>query len=193
MGCCNHHCIYYNSVFVRSMSDYILATGAPGSKWSGWIEKNLYTLEGIDTSDRSPEREYWNGQSMHRGAYFDPEMEYSNSRENWDKPFSGEGTRIIKSHTFAYSLNTLKDYGYPIYMVVRSSVDCFNWWHEAGGWNIEYPNYSWYVDDKNMMNQIVSQNESIWKFLIEHKDKVELIDGDLRENSDIFVYRYQSE
>jgi len=179
------------------LTDYILVTGAPGSRWSGWVEENLYSLEGIDgvnTTDRSPEREYWNGRKlMHRGAYFDPEMEFSNNRESWDLPFTGKGTRVIKSHTFAYSLNTLKDYGYPIYMVLRSSIDCFNWWHEAGGWNITYPNYAWYGDDRNMMNQIASQNEAIWKFLVEHKDKVELIDGSLHDNSDRLVYRYQSE
>lgn len=147
---------------------YILVTGAPGSRWSGYVEDHLYTRTDIDTSDRSPEREYWTGRDlMHRGVYFDPLMEFSNFEEDWDKPFSGEGIRVIKSHTFAFQLPYLKRFECPIHLVYRSNQECFDWWHEAGGWNITYPNYAWYRDDDNMMEQIQLQNLLIKEFVEE--------------------------
>ena len=155
------------------MTDYILVTGAPGSRWSGYVEDHIYTLDGIDTTDRSPEREYWFGREgnqdlLHRGAYFDNGMEFDNFRESWDLPFSGEGTRVIKSHGFAYQLPYLKEFGYPIHMVVRDNQECFWWWHQAGGWKITYPNYKpFYKDDDVMWEQICYQNHLILQFVEE--------------------------
>lgn len=149
------------------MDNYIFVTGAPGSRWSGYVEDHLYTRDDIDTSDRSPSREYYhNGNLMHRGAYFDPLMEFN---QMWDKPFSGEGIRVIKSHTFAFQLPYLKDFGCPIHMVIRPDQECFDWWHEAGGWDITYPNYAWYEDDDNMMEQIQLQNLLIRDFVESEK------------------------
>ena len=87
---------------------YIFVAGAPGSKWSS-VCKNIYYSDSIDQSDASEDREYWHDASgqldlMHIGAYFDPGMEFRNTRDNWDLPFSGTGKRIIKSHTFAHQL-----------------------------------------------------------------------------------------
>ena len=153
------------------MSKYILVTGAPGSRWSGYVEDHLYTRTDIDTTDRSPEREYWTGREgdrylLHRGAYFDNGMEFNNFRENWDKPFSGKGIRIIKSHSFAYQLKYLKEFKCPIHMVVKDNQECFDWWHEAGGWDITYPNYKpFYKDDDNMMYQIIIINMLIREFV----------------------------
>ena len=158
---------------MTELSDYILVTGAPGSRWSGYVEDHLYILDGIDTTDRSPEREYWYGRDgdrtlLHRGAYFDPHMEFRNFREDWDKPFSGQGTRIIKSHCFAFQLEYLKEYGYPIHIVIRNDEECFRWWHQAGGWDITYPNYKgYYVDDDKMLEQIQIQNMILRNFVKE--------------------------
>ena len=52
-------------------------------------------------------------------------MEFGPQREEWDKPFSGKGKRIIKSHTFSYDLDKLKEYGYPIVFVYRPDYECF--------------------------------------------------------------------
>lgn len=158
---------YIRKVF---LTKYIFVTGAPGSGWSGYVEDHIYTRDDIDTTDRSPEREYWleirDGARdlLHRGAYFDPLMEFN---QMWDKPFSGEGIRVIKSHTFAFQLPYLKDFGCPIHMVIRNDRECFDWWHEAGGWDITYPNYAWYRDDDNMMEQIQLQNLLIREFVEE--------------------------
>ena len=74
---------------------YILFTGAPGSKWSS-VAKNIYWSPDIDQSASTSERAYNKGVVRHIGSYFDPGMEFRNSRDNWDLPFSGKGKRIIK-------------------------------------------------------------------------------------------------
>jgi hypothetical protein len=153
---------------------YIFVTGAPGSRWSGYVEDHLYTRDDLDKTDMSPEREYWRGREgcknlMHRGAYFDPGMEFRNEEKHWDEPFSGEGIRVIKSHTFAYHLPYLMDFGCPIHLVYRTNQECFDWWHQCGGWNIKYPDYKWYRDDDNMIEQIQMQNLLITEFVQEHE------------------------
>jgi len=100
---------------------YIFVSGAPGSKWSS-VVKNIYYSPSIDSSDASPQREYYHDatgeyQLMHMGVYWGPAMEFGNNFERldqytkeeneceFDAPFSGTGIRIIKSHVFGYHLN----------------------------------------------------------------------------------------
>ena len=102
---------------------YIFVAGAPGSKWSS-VCKNIYYSPSIDRSDYSDARTYYhsawgNPELMHLGAYFDPGMEFGkrfmrlpqmsiiDAEAEFDRPFSGQGTRIIKSHVFAHHLNIL--------------------------------------------------------------------------------------
>ena len=95
---------------------YILFTGAPGSRWSS-VAEGIYRSPDIDQTDADNRNTYRNGVVKHQGAYFDPGMEFENEVTEWDKPFSGSGKRIIKSHTFAHKLNKIKKFGYPIVMV----------------------------------------------------------------------------
>ena len=88
---------------------YILFTGAPGSKWSS-VVKNIYWSDDIDHTDYSEARIYHHDADtpgrkhlMHIGAYWDPGMEFN--IDEWDKPFTVKGKRIIKSHTFAHQLH----------------------------------------------------------------------------------------
>ena len=88
---------------------YILFTGAPGSKWSS-VVKNIYWSDDVDHTDYSEARTYRHdadtpGRShlMHIGAYWDPGMEFD--VDEWDRPFSGTGKRIVKAHTFAHQLD----------------------------------------------------------------------------------------
>ena len=37
---------------------YIFVTGAPGSRWSGYVEDHLYVRDDVDTSDFRQDREY---------------------------------------------------------------------------------------------------------------------------------------
>jgi len=178
---------------------YIFVVGAPGSRWSG-VANSIYYSDQIDQSDDTPERTYFNPKSppkakqlMHRGAYFDPGMEFGNELENFDSlskqdlekifdaPFQGsDRIRIIKSHVLSLHLEKLcKMFTDPIVLVYRHDEDCYDWWKEAGGWEITYPNYKWYKDDDTIKSQIVLQNQCIRNFVIRHKlyslnDNIEL-------------------
>ena len=148
---------------------YILFTGAPGSKWSG-VARDIYKSKDIDQSDYKRNRVYKNKKVNHVGSYFDPGMEFGPQREEWDKPFSGKGKRIIKSHTFSYDLDNLSDYGYPIVFVYRPDYECYKWWQQAGGFDIKYPNYKWYKDSfleglECMWWHIQEQNREIMDFI----------------------------
>ena len=150
---------------------YILFTGAPGSKWSS-VAKNIYWSSDIDQSDSTSEREYTKGVVRHIGSYFDPGMEFMNTRDNWDLPFSGSGKRIIKSHTFAHELDELCTLAFPIVMVYRNDIECLKWWTDAGGFNITYPDYSYFKDQDIMWSSIQSENSDIMQFIKNNQDKV---------------------
>ena len=154
---------------------HILVTGAPGSKWSG-IVGDIYRSKYIDQTDYSKQRKFKNRKVNHHGVYFDPGFEFDNKKEMWDLPFSGKGKRIIKSHTFAYQLNELKKYKLPIVMVYRNCYECYKWWHEAGGFNIEYPNYKpYYKNSDNMWCEITSQNTKIMQFVKDNEQSISRI------------------
>lgn len=150
---------------------YILFTGAPGSKWSS-VAESIYRSPDIDQSDSTSERCYYKQTVKHVGAYFDPDMEFDNKQENWDKPFSGSGKRIIKSHTFAHQLEKLKTLEHPIVMVYRNDVDCYNWWKDAGGFDITYPSYDYFKPLSNMWNHIQKQNKDIMQFVKDNQSKI---------------------
>ena len=151
---------------------YILFTGAPGSKWSS-VAENIYRSPDIDRSDSTSERAYKKDVVKHQGAYFDPGMEFDNGRDNWDRPFSGTGRRIIKSHTFAHQLDELKTLGYPLVLVYRSHLECYDWWMQAGGFGITYPNYrDYYKDPENMWTEIKRQNIDIKIFIQKNIERI---------------------
>jgi len=150
---------------------YVLFTGAPGSKWSS-VAESLSRSPDIDTSDSTSGRAYNNGEVKHRGSYFDPGMEFENDPENWDRPFSGKGHRIIKSHTFAHKLDELKNLQYPIVMVYRSHLECLDWWVQAGGFDITYPDYQYYENLDKMKAHIQKQNQDINKFILRNLPRI---------------------
>jgi len=160
---------------------YIFVAGAPGSKWSS-VVKNIYYSESIDKSDYSEARTYWHDASgeyqlMHLGAYFDPGMEFElpesmstltkkQAEELFDKPFSGEGVRIIKSHIFSYKENIeyLRELWpeCPIVLVHRDNDSCLGWWVRCGHFNITYPLYHKYYKNLSEMSKIIDrQNKGI--------------------------------
>ena len=150
---------------------YILFTGAPGSRWSS-VAEGIYRSPDIDQTDGKGRNTYRKGVVKHEGAYFDPGMEFENSITNWDKPFSGIGKRIIKSHTVAHRLNDLKKLGYPIVMVYRNDIECLKWWNDAGGFDITYPNYSYFKDQDTMWDHIQSENRDIMQFIRDNQDRI---------------------
>ena len=158
---------------------YIFIAGAPGSKWSS-VSKNIYFSPDIDRSDASPAREYWHDASgtntlMHMGAYFDPGMEFGGffdrlsdySKEQceaeFDRPFNGEGIRIIKSHVFAHHIDFLKRNwpDSPVILVHRSDDACLGWWVKCGHFDITYPCYQHYENLRHMASVIAAQNNGV--------------------------------
>jgi hypothetical protein len=148
-------------------------TGAPGSQWSG-IAEELEKVPGINTSDHAPGRRYEFKNSIHNflnhgGAYFGSGMEFAPKIDAtyvdavWKEP---GGTRIVKSHEWAYNLNEIKT-RFPndwIMMIYRPDTHAYAWWHESGGFGITYPNYSWYRNHAKMLGEIASQNDQMLKF-----------------------------
>jgi hypothetical protein len=113
---------------------------------------------------------------MHLGSYFDPGMEFGSwfhrldqhskdqCEAEFDRPFSGTGVRIIKSHMFMYHIGFLKQTwpDAPIILVHRGDDACLGWWVRCGGFNISYPDYTKYYKDFNFMaQQITQQNQAM--------------------------------
>ena len=151
----------------------IFFTGVPGSRWSG-IAQKLEQLDGFNTSDRTPEREYTHNQySGHRGAYFGAGMEleaYLDERYIDYAWTTQGGTRIVKSHDWAYKLDSVRE-RFPndwIMLVYRPDMASYAWWYEAGGFNIKYPSYAAYKDSTTMLGEIARQNSNILQFASEY-------------------------
>lgn len=151
------------------LPDRIFFTGVPGSRWSG-IAQILESLEGFNTTDRSPERSYLhNGFTGHKGAYFGRQMEFDAKldadyiQSAWEQP---GGTCLIKSHDWAYSLDRIKA-TFPadwIILIHRPDAASFDWWKAAGGFDIKYPSYEAYQNDLIMQREITWQNQAILNF-----------------------------
>lgn len=154
---------------------YIFVAGAPGSKWSS-VVKNIYYSDSIDRSDYTDQRTYYHDASgtrqlMHLGVYFDPGMEYGgffdklsdHSREQceaeFDRPFSGTGVRIIKSHVFSHHIDFIRRTwtDCPIVLVLGGDDACLGWWVRCGHFDITYPNYAPYYKNLRDMGHIINQ------------------------------------
>jgi len=156
----------------------IFFTGVPGSRWSG-IAQTLETMSGMNTSDRTPEREYvHHSYTGHRGAYFGPGMEFDPILDPdyidqaWIEP---QGCKLIKSHEWSYYLDQIQK-KFPndrILMVYRPDMVSYAWWHEAGGFQIQYPNYSAYKNSGTMLSEIMKQNSCMLEFGMLNKCKWE--------------------
>jgi hypothetical protein len=159
---------------------YIFVAGAPGSKWSS-VVKNIYYSKEIDRSDNSPQRSYahsgaYNGATMHLGSYFDPGMEFGQNFDQldqltpaeceaeFDRPFTGTGIRIIKSHVFCHHIDFLRTHwpDCPVVTVYRPTDACFGWWVRCGHFDITYPDYRQYYKNFECMYQhIQEQNRDL--------------------------------
>jgi len=159
---------------------YIFVIGAPGSKWSS-VVKNIYYSPDIDRSDYSDARTYYHDASgkrelMHLGAYFDPGMEFGHffdqlnqytkaqCEAEFDRPFSGTGVRIIKSHVFVNQIDYIKSTwpDCPIVLVHRDDDACLGWWVKCGHFDITYPLYhNYYKNLRTMAGIIREQNAGI--------------------------------
>ena len=157
---------------------YIFVSGAPGSKWSS-VVKNIYYSPDIDSSDYSDARTYYHDASgtmdlMHLGVYWGPAMEFGDQFERldqytkeqneaeFDRPFSGTGVKIIKSHVFGYHIDYIKHTwpDCPIVLIDRSDDACLGWWVKCGEFQISYPLYrDYYKDLRQMSAAIAKENQ----------------------------------
>jgi hypothetical protein len=149
--------------------------GVPGSRWSGMAQNVEDNIPGFNVTDRTADRAYRHHSfSGHLGAYFGTGWEHDTSlaESNLSAPFAHtEGTRILKSHEWAYCLDEIHD-RYPeawIWLVHRPDLAAYAWWHEAGGFEIEYPKYRpYYRDSINMLSEIRRMNQCIFEFSQRH-------------------------
>ena len=154
---------------MNTLPNRIFFTGVPGSRWSG-IAQTLETIPDINTSDRNSSREYTHANyGGHVGSYFGPNMELD---ANLDADYidsawtESGGTKIVKSHNWAYRLHDVRA-EFPndwIMLVYRPDMISYTWWHEAGGFNIKYPNYKWYQNSHTMAHEIAIQNKKILEY-----------------------------
>ena len=147
--------------------------------------KNIYHSQDLDHTDYSDARTYYHDASgqrdlMHLGAYWDPGMEFGQgfdrlehmTREaceaEFDRPFSGPGTRIIKSHVFCHHLDFLQQNwpDCPIVTVYRPNDACLGWWVRCGHFGITYPLYhDYYRDLRSMAAMIDDQNRDLLEWV----------------------------
>jgi hypothetical protein len=151
----------------------IFFTGVPGSRWSG-ISQTLESLPGFNTSDRNSQREYTHTKfGGHVGAYFGPGMELEDrlDADYIDNAWANNnGIKVVKSHNWAYRLPDVKA-AFPddwLMLVYRPDMPSYSWWHQAGAFEISYPDYSWYGTSSMMMNEIATQNRKILEYAHQH-------------------------
>lgn len=169
--------------------------GAPGSKWSS-VCKNIYYSPDLDQSDYTEARTYYHSawgqpELMHLGAYFDPGMEFgrkfmrlehltqAQAEAEFDRPFSGEGIRIIKSHVFCHHLDYIRETwpDCPIVLVHRPNDACLGWWVRCGQFNITYPNYQFYSNLDMMAMHIDQQNYDLLNFTAQYHTAFDVVDN----------------
>ena len=77
-----------------------------------------------------------------------------------------QGCKIVKSHEWSYHLDEIQK-KFPddwILMIYRPDMSSYAWWHEAGGFQIKYPDYSYYKNSEFILSEIVKQNSAILEF-----------------------------
>lgn len=169
----------------------IFFTGVPGSRWSGLAQKIEQELN-LNISDRTPARTYAHGEfTGHQGAYFGTGMEFPAKLDTatLDAPYADQGPgKLHKSHEWAYMLDAITELypQDPIFLIYRPTKSSFDWWKQAGGWDISYPDYKWYIDDETMIRKIDEQNQLILKFA----SQKQLVWSHVNDFTDILIAYY---
>lgn len=154
-----------------TLPNKIYFTGVPGSRWSG-IAQIIETLNGMNTTDRWNHREYeHSGFSGHVGAYFGEGMEFEANSSFVEQAYTAPdaGCMVVKSHEWANDLMGIQLYHCFkhedwIMLVYRPDLPSLEWWHQAGGFDITYPDYTAYEGPGEMLYQIRRQNSQILRF-----------------------------
>lgn len=144
-----------------SLYKYVFLAGAPGSAWSR-VAMSVYGSDSFDHSDSAEHRthSFINDRnqlekSFHHGAYFGPDQEFGKKfndlrslsldeiENEFNAPFSGIGTKLIKCHDFSYQLDFISENwpDCPIIVCHRPTDVCYDWWLYVGGTEVKYPSY----------------------------------------------------
>ena len=117
------------------------------------------------------------------------EFDCSLFASNLYAPFSGEGTKLLLSHEWPYYFDEIT-YRFPdawIQLIYRNNEASLQWWLEAGGFTITYPNYDWYENQDVMYEKICEQNKLILDF--GQRKKLQWVQH--HKYSDIFITTYK--
>ena len=164
-------------------SDIVFIAGAAGSKWSAVAHALMYA-DGVNISDLELHRAHEaEGRALHFGNYFGPGMEFGQgfvdlsafSREALLEEFAAPyreagGIKLLKSHFFSRQLPYLAE-TFPkarFVLVHRADQACLDWWQQAGGFSISFPDYSWYGNMDGMAEQVAIDNRGIVAFAAAH-------------------------
>ena len=180
---------------LTTLPERIFFTGVPGSRWSG-IAREIKSDDQYNCTDRAAHRAYKHHDKIgHTEAYYGTGMEFDCNldRANLDAPYSNSdsafGCKLHMSHEWPYYFEAIQD-AYPIswiQLVYRPDWASFLWWKEAGGFEINYPNYDWYRTDDEMLKSIKEQNQLILDFAQKHS--VQWLQH--HTHSDIFIGTYK--
>jgi hypothetical protein len=170
------------------MYKYVFIAGAPGSGWSR-VALSLHESPSVDYSDWSKEQTWTfindkglEEKSYHSGAYFGPDQKFGKKfdrleelnrdeiESEFNRPFTGEGVKLIKCHDFTYQLDFLSENwpDCPIITCHRSTEACYSWWMYVGGADISFPSYEMLkrIDPRVYMDRC---NQGVLDFLGKNK------------------------
>jgi hypothetical protein len=142
-------------------------------------ERN-YNLPEDHKSQYTVVADKWNA-STHKGVYYGPYHEfghdfddlnkYKNTNDFYQeciKPYRDAlaPNKLIKSHWFSYNLDWLWENckGHHLMLVWRDPEQSRDWWYKMGGWDINYPIYTWYDNPDRMWEKIQEENKLIMDF-----------------------------
>jgi len=163
-----------------SMISQRLKKNLKGFDFSDEVEERSYDIPANHSTSFNIIRKDWKGKT-HSGAYFGPyhefghnfnDLNFYNSADDFYteclKPFSNENKplKLIKSHWFAYNLDWIWNNckGHSLFLIWRDPSAAEAWWYNMGGWDINYPIYTWYENSKKMHQQIIIENKLIEEF-----------------------------
>jgi hypothetical protein len=174
-----------------SNKKYVFLTGVPGSRW-GRPENMIYEqADIIDISCRWPhQQDNPKHGTRHIYTFWGPFHEHGEQFDRLDLLGPGEVMRqidavyddndprpyrIIRCHWFSYQLDWIAEHmpWIDILMVFREPEMSYRWWIQSGGWDISYPNYTWYSNDAVMKRQIMIEHKLMLKFCRDHGLKQE--------------------
>jgi hypothetical protein len=123
--------------------------------------------------------------TTHNGSYFGPYHEFGHGFDDIPKNYTTESFKaeclkpfldptrthkLVRSHWFSYNLDWIWDNmkGHKLLLVWRDAEKSRDWWYSMGGWNINFPVYTWYDNPDRMWEKIQEETNLIWKFGEKH-------------------------